>query len=811
MNRHFLFRYGFFSLALFSLAFCFRIHAATATIEDAWWTFQQDCDGDSCKAGTLPGDVARLNWDPNVTNCTGTLTVFEKVYSKPCSSNSYTLIYSNAPHVITGCPSSDQQFVDIPMLAGCGCRDYKIEIYRSGTASPDYTRLPSNDPDLNDQSEESLAQDTCASDNFATPEVLAGSYGSDLANTTSATKEPAEPDHAGNAGGKSLWYSWTPTITRQVTFDTLGTDFDTLLAIYTGNILTNLSLVASNDDIAGANNRQSKVTFNAINGTTYRIAVDGFGGASGNLVLNWLQTNVALPDLIIWGGAASPYITTETFPSNDCEVTEGCITAGTRRLLRFGNETRNIGSGDLVIGSPVGNPLFHFATCHGHYHFEDFAVYRLLDTNGVVAATGGKVGFCVEDVDQWSPTAPHQNAFYDCGNQGLSAGWADVYRSTLACQYIDVTDLPPGNYTLELEVDPENLLPESNEANNTVQVSVVIPDGCTQAPPNDNFTNRIALTNLPPITVSQLTECATKQTGEPNHAGDDGGHSIWYSWTPDVTGTAIISTEGSGFDTLLAVYRGTNVSSLTVVANNDDIGGGNVESRVTFTAMAGTNYQIAIDGFKRSGEPGAVGLATLNINPPGNDSFAGRYTISGTSGTTNNSNVGATKENDEPAHASNVGGHSVWYSWIAPTNGAVEFNTVGSSFDTVLGIYSGTDFSNLVSAASDNNSGPNKTSRAGFMAVAGTPYRIAVDGYAGATGDILLNWNMNSLLNTVNLPNGQVQVVLTGVNGQRYQILTSTNLTNWSLLTILSMSGGAQTYSDPPTAAQKFYRAVLVP
>ena len=115
------------------------------------------------------------------------------------------------------------------------------------------------------------------------------------------------------------------------------------------------------------------------------------------------------------------------------------------------------------------------------------------------------------------------------------------------------------------------------------------------------------------------------------------------------------------------------------------------------------------------------------------------------------------------------------------------------------------------SVDSDNNSGPNKTSRAGFMAVAGTAYRIAVDGYAGAVGNILLNWNMDSRLNTAQLQNGQVQVILTGVNGQRYQILTSTNLTNWLLLTILSMSGGGQTYSDSLVAPQKFYRAMLVP
>src|SRR5438105_1716064 len=46
--------------------------AATAALSDAWWTFQQDCNGDGCKAGTLPGEKARLNWAPIVTNCFGT-------------------------------------------------------------------------------------------------------------------------------------------------------------------------------------------------------------------------------------------------------------------------------------------------------------------------------------------------------------------------------------------------------------------------------------------------------------------------------------------------------------------------------------------------------------------------------------------------------------------------------------------------------------------------------------------------------------------------------------------------------------------
>ena len=130
-----------------------------------------------------------------------------------------------------------------------------------------------------------------------------------------------------------------------MTIDTIGSSFDTLLAVYIGNSVSNLSVVVSNDDIDGANNRQSRVTFTPTIGTTYHIAVDGFGGASGLVQLNWNQLGAALPDMTIWGPAASPSVFSQTFATNDCEVLEGCITAGTHLLLSFTTETRNIGAG----------------------------------------------------------------------------------------------------------------------------------------------------------------------------------------------------------------------------------------------------------------------------------------------------------------------------------------------------------------------------------------------------------------------------------------------------------------------------------
>jgi hypothetical protein len=130
-----------------------------------------------------------------------------------------------------------------------------------------------------------------SNNSFASAYSLSGSSGTTTGNNLGATKESGEPLHAGNSGGKSVWWRWTAPASGAVTFDTLGSSFDTLLAAYTGTTVSSLTLKASNNDINGSLNRQSHLTFSAVSGTTYCIAVDGYnagsGAVSGNLKLNW--------------------------------------------------------------------------------------------------------------------------------------------------------------------------------------------------------------------------------------------------------------------------------------------------------------------------------------------------------------------------------------------------------------------------------------------------------------------------------------------------------------------------------------------
>ncbi|MFM9067656.1 MAG: hypothetical protein ACKOUR_10050, partial [Planctomycetota bacterium] len=103
------------------------------------------------------------------------------------------------------------------------------------------------------------------------------------------------------------------------------------------------------------------------------------------------------------------------------------------------------------------------------------------------------------------------------------------------------------------------------------------------------------------------------------------------------------------------------------------------------------------------------------------------------------SNINATRENREPLHANQLGGASVWYAWRAPETGRFSIDTLGSSFDTLLAVYTGSSLRSLRRVAANDDSGSSTTSRLTFNAKRGTTYWIAVDGYLGAQGIINLH------------------------------------------------------------------------
>jgi hypothetical protein len=154
----------------------------------------------------------------------------------------------------------------------------------------------------------SPASAATANDNLQFAQFLPGNANTVSANSSGATAEPGEPNHVpGNVATRSVWFRWTAPTTGDTVFDTTGSEFDTVLAVYSGTTMNRLLREGDNDDIAPGN-RASRVGFFAKAGTVYSIAVDGFRGAQGRVKMTWATNNdfeasQSIPDPV---GSTSP-------------------------------------------------------------------------------------------------------------------------------------------------------------------------------------------------------------------------------------------------------------------------------------------------------------------------------------------------------------------------------------------------------------------------------------------------------------------------------------------------------------------------
>ena len=184
-----------------------------------------------------------------------------------------------------------------------------------------------------------------------------------------------------------------------------------------------------------------------------------------------------------------------------------------------------------------------------------------------------------------------------------------------------------------------------------------------QVPPlNDDFAEAQVVDGAN-VVANANNALATAEPGEPTHDGIPGGHSVWWSWTAPFTGTFAISTTGSTFDTVLAIYRGTSLSDLALEASNHHF----ADSQVRLRGQAGIVYWIAVDGYE--GETGDAALNIRSVTSPPNDDFVNRAQLVGITANVPLTNRYATMEPAEPNHAGGatvVGGKSVWWTWQAP-------------------------------------------------------------------------------------------------------------------------------------------------
>ena len=403
------------------------------------------------------------------------------------------------------------------------------------------------------------AQAVSFQDYFTNRETIFTTNGTLLGDNSAATFEFGEPQHGGKPGGHSLWVAWVAPTNGVATFDTHGSGFDTLMSAYTlsptnGTQVTQLHEEARNDDDPGFQ-PTSLIQIGAIAGREYEIAVDGYNGATGAVVLNWSFLPASSPPPII---ISTP---------NDLAAKQGDTVTLTVNMISSGN----ISFDWLVNGIEDTN---HTST--------NYVISSLQDTNvgryqlRVTVGNGNnRVRFFTTPVEVQINSEGFTNTLADDKLldeiSGSGGGGGNSLPMTLTSGVLEITSSTLGVV----------------RGYNGSQVF------------NTTF--------------------ATTDPAEPPHCGVTGGASYWLMYQPPANGTMTLDTIGSSYDTVMEVYtfNGTLTSYADLISIACDNDGVSLHgpSRVTFQAVKTRQYAVVVDGV--NGARGSAWLNyVLNTNLP---------------------------------------------------------------------------------------------------------------------------------------------------------------------------------------------------
>ena len=390
-----------------------------------------------------------------------------------------------------------------------------------------------------------------AGDNFADRLSLPGESGQVKVSTLGATRETGEPRHANKRSVRSVWFSYVAGAEGLIEISTIGADFDTILAVYTGTELSNLAEVANDEDRGGL--LTSSLRFKAEPDQEYIISVVGFNQHEGTAVLTWNFDRTRI-------------VNVPRFTIQPAET-----------VARLGSQI-NL-TANIQGPRPPGVAL--------QWVFNDVEI---------VGETGPQLR--IENI------GPNQVGEYwvkaTLGNLEATSDRASLaIAARRAINAVVVTEIKRENKFADLFFNfaGANAQALQRQRRRPIRLAASLATGFSGAQIFNTFG-------------------AVKELGEPDHCDIPGGASQWFAYQAPIDGPVGMTTDGSDFDTVIAIYTAedSDFSNLTEVACDNDSGLDGLDSSVTFDAVANTIYYVAIDGVEA--ETGVVELTYSSLDLP---------------------------------------------------------------------------------------------------------------------------------------------------------------------------------------------------
>jgi hypothetical protein len=466
-------------------------------------------------------------------------------------------------------------------------------------------------------------------DNFANRTLISTNNGTVVGTLSDATSETGEPLLEGVSSGQTAWWTWVAPSNGMLSIAASSTNFDPLVTVFSGDQLASLSLVASNnylecysDGICGCHWRmRDEVTLHVFRGQSYQISVDSpiftdaaiewttnpaipaGGGFVEEIPVDPADTNILIEGHgvifttnVVPGAGVNLALSFTPAPPND-DFANATKISGSRVEVAVNNSgaTKEPGEPDDA-GNPGGSSVW--------YSWKAPASGRVTLSTNEIAPYSPPSWVDDGDYGDYGETITIIGGIPDCGNlvdqnpPPVFYPLLAAYTGTSVNALTSADSVPIGlsAYPYGIEFDAvkgkdyhfacDGNMGTTNSFN--LYVALTIPAI------NDVFARRIMMRGTH-IEVSGYNAGASPQPGAPNIGNGSTGRMAWWSWTAPVNGPVIIDLSGSDFTFPLAVFTGSKLSELNMIAS----GAGSL----VFVGYTGAAYQIAVgDASGQTGE-----------------------------------------------------------------------------------------------------------------------------------------------------------------------------------------------------------------